>query len=190
VRCKSLIKLSLSGATGKPKHLIVDQGPEFKCEHFENVWSKAWNILLRFGAVGKHGSIAVVERFHRTMKELLRQITVPEDQAAFERELRLLPYMPGDGEPERKNENPVSEFSGDAAQGGMAGSGQRPPPLTRHPPLTHHVFLLSLSPVAEKQFPILILQLQRCMLPVLPDGSSNDTWLSHHVIGFQREMPP
>ena len=21
-----------------PKHLIVDQGPEFKCEHFENVW--------------------------------------------------------------------------------------------------------------------------------------------------------
>ena len=68
-----------------PKHLIVDQGPEFKCDHFENVWSKALNILLRFGAVGKHGSIAVVERFHRTVKETLRQITVPEDQAAFER---------------------------------------------------------------------------------------------------------
>ncbi len=71
-----------------PKHLIVDQGPEFKCEHFEDVWCKAKNILPRFGAVGKSGSIAVVERFHRTAKEILRLFTVPEDQAAFERELR------------------------------------------------------------------------------------------------------
>lgn len=74
----------------RPKHLIVDQGREFKCEHFENIWCKAMNILPRFGAVGKHGSIAVVERFHRTIKELLRLITVPEDQAEFERELRLI----------------------------------------------------------------------------------------------------
>ena len=37
----------------RPKHLIVDQGPEFKCEHFEHVWCKAMNILPRFGAVGK-----------------------------------------------------------------------------------------------------------------------------------------
>ena len=73
----------------RPKHLIVDQGPEFKCEHFENVWCKARNILPRFGAVGKHGSIAVVERFHRTLKEILRLITVPEDQTEFEREVGL-----------------------------------------------------------------------------------------------------
>ena len=31
-----------------------------------------------------------MERFHRTTKEILRQITVPEDQPAFERELRLI----------------------------------------------------------------------------------------------------
>jgi transposase InsO family protein len=74
----------------RPKHLIVDQGPEFKCDHFENSWCKALNILPRFGAIGKHGSIAVVERFHRTMKEILRQITVPENQSGFERELRLI----------------------------------------------------------------------------------------------------
>ena len=73
-----------------PKHLIVDQGPEFKCEHFEDVWCKAKNILPRFGAVKRHGSIAVVERFHRTMKELLRQIVVPEDQSQFEREMESL----------------------------------------------------------------------------------------------------
>jgi transposase InsO family protein len=74
----------------RPKHLIVDQGPEFDCHHFKNIWCKVLNILPRFGAVGKHGSIAVVERFHRTIKEILRQITIPEDQPQFERELRLI----------------------------------------------------------------------------------------------------
>jgi hypothetical protein len=68
----------------------VDQGSEFKCEHFEHVWCQANNILPRFGAVGQHGSIAVVERFHRTLKELLRLTTIPEDQTAFERELELI----------------------------------------------------------------------------------------------------
>jgi len=74
----------------RPKHLIVDQGPEFKCEHFEDIWCKAMNILPRFGAVNKHGSIAVVERLHRTIKEILRQTTIPEDQSEFEPELRLI----------------------------------------------------------------------------------------------------
>jgi len=74
----------------RPKHLIVDQGQQFKCQHFEHVWCKAMGILPRFGAVGRHGSISVVERFHRTFKELLGQIVVPEDQAEFEREARLI----------------------------------------------------------------------------------------------------
>ncbi len=73
----------------KPKHLIVDQGSQFKCEHFEQ-WCETANILPRFGAVGRHGSIAVVERFHRTAKELLAMITVPEDQTQFEREVKLI----------------------------------------------------------------------------------------------------
>jgi hypothetical protein len=41
----------------RPKHMIVDQGPEFSREHFEKKWCKAMNILPRFGAVGKHGSM-------------------------------------------------------------------------------------------------------------------------------------
>jgi transposase InsO family protein len=48
------------------------------------------NISPRFGAVGRHGSIAVVERYHKTFKELLRQITVPEEQAEFEQEANLI----------------------------------------------------------------------------------------------------
>ncbi len=73
----------------KPKHLIVDQGSQFKCEHFEEKWCKAMNILPRFGAVHKHGSIAIVERFHRTLKGILRLITVPEEQSQFEQEVML-----------------------------------------------------------------------------------------------------
>ena len=73
----------------QPKHLIVDQGAEFKCDHFENVWCKPKNILPRFGAVGKRGSVAVVERFHRTLKGILRPTIIPEDQTEFEREVEL-----------------------------------------------------------------------------------------------------
>ena len=80
----------MSAEQVRPKHLIVDQGPEFDCVHFKETWCNAMNILPRFGAVGKHGSIAVVERFHRTVKELLRLITVPEVQEHFEQELGLI----------------------------------------------------------------------------------------------------
>ena len=74
----------------KPKHIIVDQGKQFKCENFEKVWCKVMNILPRFGAVGKHGSVAVVERFHRFFKDVLGQTIVSEDQAEFERECSLI----------------------------------------------------------------------------------------------------
>ena len=43
----------------KPKHLIVDQGREFKCKHFEDKWCKQHDVLPRFGAVNKHGSSVV-----------------------------------------------------------------------------------------------------------------------------------
>ena len=74
----------------RPKHLIVDQGPMFNCAHFEEEWCEERNIQLRFGAVGEHGSIAVVERFHRTAKELLRLITIPEEQSLFETEIAMI----------------------------------------------------------------------------------------------------
>lgn len=41
------------------------------------------------GAVNKRGGIAVVERFHRTLKEFLHRITIPEGQSRFEREVGL-----------------------------------------------------------------------------------------------------
>ena len=84
------LDLIIEREQAKPKHLIVDQGREFKCEHFEEKWCDRHSILPRFGAVNKHGSIAVVERFHRTLKETLRLTTTPEDQSQFEQEVTLI----------------------------------------------------------------------------------------------------
>ncbi|HBT75363.1 MAG TPA: hypothetical protein DEB39_00215 [Planctomycetaceae bacterium] len=61
----------------KPKYLISDQGVQFVADEFKS-WCKANNIKQRFGAIGKHGSIAVVERLHLSMKnECTRRILVP-----------------------------------------------------------------------------------------------------------------
>jgi putative transposase len=60
----------------KPKYIITDQGPQFG-EDYED-WCIARGIRPRFGAVGQHGSIAVVERFILSLKdECTRRIVVP-----------------------------------------------------------------------------------------------------------------
>ncbi|MFT5524461.1 MAG: hypothetical protein ACI9HK_002415 [Pirellulaceae bacterium] len=74
----------------KPKHIIVDRGSEFDCDHFKKAWCENREIKPRFGAVGKHGSIAVVERFHRTFKEILRLTTIPEEQSQYEQEAQRI----------------------------------------------------------------------------------------------------
>ncbi len=50
-----------------PKHIIFDHGTQFYCTKILD-WCEARKIKPRFGAVGKHGSIAVVERLHLSMK--------------------------------------------------------------------------------------------------------------------------
>jgi len=64
-------------AKGKPKYVICDKGSQFWCEGFK-AWCKRKGIRPRFGAVGKYGSIAVLERFVRTLKEeCTRRIMIP-----------------------------------------------------------------------------------------------------------------
>ena len=73
----------------KPKYLISDQGPQFSPDAFE-AWCKRKGVEPRFGAIGKHGSIAVVERFILTLKnECTRRITVPLRRENMRRELTL-----------------------------------------------------------------------------------------------------
>lgn len=52
---------------GPPRHLISDQEGVFTGEAFSDLL-RDWNIKHRFGAVGKHGSIAVTERLIWTLK--------------------------------------------------------------------------------------------------------------------------
>jgi len=57
--------------------MISDRGPQFDCHDFRK-WAKRKKIRLRYGAVGKYGSIAVVERFILSLKsEFTNHILVP-----------------------------------------------------------------------------------------------------------------
>jgi transposase InsO family protein len=53
---------------GPPKHLISDRGNGFDSAEM-TVFLKPFGVKQRFGAVGKHGSVAVTERVNRTLKE-------------------------------------------------------------------------------------------------------------------------
>jgi len=63
----------------RPGHIITDKGTQFKSHTFRK-WCKRKGIILRYGAVGKYGSIAIIERSFRTLKsEWLRKIIIPFD---------------------------------------------------------------------------------------------------------------
>jgi len=55
---------------GRPRHFVSDQGSQFTAAVFRETL-EALSIRQRFGAIGQYGSIAIIERFWRTLKELL-----------------------------------------------------------------------------------------------------------------------
>ena len=71
-----------------PRHLITDHGVQFTADEF-GAWCRRRRIQQRFGAIGKYDSLAVIERFIRSMKnECTRLLTiVPLARTAFAREL-------------------------------------------------------------------------------------------------------
>lgn len=86
---RAFVQRSIRKAGTAPGHLITDQGKQFRCRQFQR-WCRRERIIQRFGAIGKHGSIAVIERFIRTMKEeCTRRLLVPYDRAALRREMSL-----------------------------------------------------------------------------------------------------
>jgi len=61
---------------GAPKYLISDQEGVFISDAFRDLLIP-WDVKRRFGAVGKHGSIAVTERAIWTLKyEWLKRVPV------------------------------------------------------------------------------------------------------------------
>jgi len=73
-----------------PKYLICDRGCQFDSAGFRR-WCRRKRIRPRYGAIGKHGSIAVVERIILTMKTLLGcLLLVPYSRESFHRELNAI----------------------------------------------------------------------------------------------------
>jgi putative transposase len=80
----------LDSAVGKagrpPKYTITDQGVQFRDDYHD--WCSWHGVKPRFGAIGRYGSIAIIERFMRALKqECLRRILVPYGHDALAREL-------------------------------------------------------------------------------------------------------
>jgi transposase InsO family protein len=73
-----------------PKHLITDCGTQFTCDGFAP-WCHKHGILHRHGAVGQTGTIALVERFIRTVKDGCTRLlpVVPLLRRALQGELQL-----------------------------------------------------------------------------------------------------
>jgi transposase InsO family protein len=63
----ALVSRAIRDANAKPVHLISDHGPQFTSLEFKRLLRRR-GIKHRYGAVGRHGSIAIIERFWRTLK--------------------------------------------------------------------------------------------------------------------------
>jgi transposase InsO family protein len=86
---QSLLNRTIKMEKCKPKYVICDKGKQFWCKSFKD-WCEQKGILPRFGAVGKKGSIAVIERFIGSLKsECMDVILVPVQERDFRRELAL-----------------------------------------------------------------------------------------------------
>ena len=82
---------TIAKAGKAPRYIVCDRGKQFDCDAFRR-WCKRKGIKRpRYGAIGHHGSIAVVERFILTMKSLLSHLTLmPYRHEAFLRELTAI----------------------------------------------------------------------------------------------------
>jgi len=68
---------------GLPDHMISDRGTYFDCEHYRD-WCADLGIGYRYGKVGEYGSVAVIERFIKSMKnEGVAFADVSQDEARF-----------------------------------------------------------------------------------------------------------
>ena len=73
----------------RPKYIVTDRGKQFAARPFRR-WCRRRGIRQRFGAVGQYGSLTVIERLIRTLKdECTRRLVVPYRSASFQRELSL-----------------------------------------------------------------------------------------------------
>lgn len=84
-----MLKRAVKRVGRAPKYTVTDQGVQFRSEYAG--WCLRHGVQPRCGAVGKHGSIAIIGRFFLTMKdEATRRRLVPMRLQEMRRELVLL----------------------------------------------------------------------------------------------------
>ena len=85
---RAFLGRAIAKAGTAPRYIVCDRGKQFDCVGFRQ-WCRRKGIKPpRYGAIGKHGSIAVIERLILTTKTLLsRLLLVPYRRDAFLREL-------------------------------------------------------------------------------------------------------
>jgi transposase InsO family protein len=83
------LERAIRASDSTPKYVVTDKGKQFWCRSFK-CWCKCRNIRPRYGRIGEPASIAIVERFIRSMKEeCTRCVLVPLSLEAMRREIRF-----------------------------------------------------------------------------------------------------
>jgi hypothetical protein len=90
VEVRSCLGRAIGAAGTAPRYLVSDKGSQFFPTAGYKKWCRHRGIRPRFGALGKHGSIAVLERAVRTIKEALQRIMVPTRREAMRTELVIV----------------------------------------------------------------------------------------------------
>jgi putative transposase len=97
----AMLDRAATAAGRPPRHIISDQGVHFTSADYR-AWCDGAGAKPRFGAVGKSGSIAIVERFFRSMKqECFYRILVPLRLDAMRAELGAYVLWYGQHRPHR-----------------------------------------------------------------------------------------
>jgi transposase InsO family protein len=87
---RAFLGRTIAKSKAKPRYIVCDRGKQFDCSGFRT-WCRRKDINPpRYGAIGHHGSIAVIERAILTTKTIIsRLLLVPYRREAFLRELTL-----------------------------------------------------------------------------------------------------
>jgi len=98
---RNFVRRAVRKTGAPPRTLVSDHGRQFTAKMFRR-WCRKRNIRQRFGAVGQYGSIAVIERFFRSLKtEGTRRIALPFGLAAMRKEIDLYAHWYNHHRPHR-----------------------------------------------------------------------------------------
>ena len=85
----ALLRRAVASTGAAPRYVVTDRGVQFESRSFRRECERH-GIRQRFGAVGRPGSIALVERFIRSLKdECTRRLVLPMRRRDLRRELAL-----------------------------------------------------------------------------------------------------